>query len=550
MKILLQLVIFMKKFLLFTAIILSFTLLTILVMEKTDVLGLAGRELAPTFRETDGRLQLSWNRLPYPCFYRIESYSRTTGLVANEPSSHLFQGDFTFDSSYQVPRTAIPMYYRVTAYGMFGRLTPPSEPIENPDFPLDNTSPVSIFHYTENHKASQMPFLVWHTVPTAVCYEVELLSDPPKQEGGTKPATKKEGHLESTRQIYTNGWQADLRPYARRGVVYWRVRALGLHHEAIGEFSKAEPIHIDPALPSPNAPLINDFDQMPNFQQPVYPVYQWIPLHGMMHFEVELLTQPPEAPNGTQPDPRRYWSKIVDSANTCYDEYARPYAGEYYWRVRALDKKNNPVGTWSDAAKFTMPEYSGRIKAAVLGDSITHGGGAVSYSPAALEYSYTTYLDFPCLNLGRSGDTSHMTADRFDTDVLHFQPENLLILTGSNSLRSSTISAQSVINDLDTIRAKCEGNNIRPVFLTLMPINPKNIKYAFHTDTDPNWKLKLNLINGWIRQQEYFIDLEPYFYDASRKEMDTGFSIDGLHPDIRGKMLMGEIINAHKNVLR
>ena len=168
----------MKKFLLFTAIILSFTLLTILVMEKTDVLGLAGRELAPTFRETDGRLQLSWNRLPYPCFYRIESYSRTTGLVANEPSSHLFQGDFTFDSSYQVPRTAIPMYYRVTAYGMFGRLTPPSEPIENPDFPLDNTSPVSIFHYTENHKASQMPFLVWHTVPTAVCYEVELLSDP------------------------------------------------------------------------------------------------------------------------------------------------------------------------------------------------------------------------------------------------------------------------------------------------------------------------------------------------------------------------------------
>jgi hypothetical protein len=32
--------------------------------------------------------------------------------------------------------------------------------------------------------------------------------------------------------------------------------------------------------------------------------------------------------------------------------------------------------------------------------------------------------------------------------------------------------------------------------------------------------------------------------------MDTGFAIDGLHPDIRGKMLMGEIINMHEKLLR
>ena len=31
--------------------------------------------------------------------------------------------------------------------------------------------------------------------------------------------------------------------------------------------------------------------------------------------------------------------------------------------------------------------------------------------------------------------------------------------------------------------------------------------------------------------------------------LDPGLSIDGLHPDILGKMLMGEIINAHKDVL-
>ena len=540
----------MKKFFLFAVIILAFTLMSIFVAEKTDVLGLQQKPLSVSFKETDGHLVLSWERLPYPCFYRIETYSKTTGLVENEPDLHFFLGEFTFSDSYEVPRSAIPMIYRVTAYGMFGQLTEPSAPIPNPHYAASkqDSAPVSIFHYTKDKPASLMPFLVWHTVPDAVCYEVELLSAPPAQEGGIihDPAA----HLYSTRSIFTNGWQADLRPYASKQVVYWRARALDLHLQPIGVFSKAEPIYIDASLPMPQAPLLNTFDQMPDFHQPIYPVYQWIPLHDITHYEVELMTSPPEEENGTMPDKGRVWSRIVDSANTCYDEYARPYAGEYYWRVRALDANNSIIGTWSKTAKFTMPQREKRIQTAVLGDSITHGGGAISYSPASLEYSYTTYLDFPCLNLGRSGDTSTMTKDRFDTDVLPLHPLNLLILTGSNSLRAPEIPPQDIINDLEEIKRKCLAHDIRPIFLTLMPINPGNIKYAFHTDTDPLWRQKLNQVNDWIRQQKYFIDLEPYFYDQAGQQMDTGFAIDGLHPDIRGKMLMGEIINAHRKLLR
>ena len=540
----------MKKFLLFAAIILSFTLTSIFVAEKTDVLGLRQKALAVSFQETDGHLVLSWKRLPYPCFYRIETYSRTTGLVEKEPALHFFHSGFTFNNSYEVPRSAIPMYYKVTAYGMFGQLTDPSAPIPNPNYKANQqeSAPVSIFHYTKDNPASLMPFLVWHIVPDAVCYEVELLSAPPAQEGGIQP--DKASQLYITRKVYTNGWQADLRPYATKQVVYWRARALDLHLQPIGVFSKAEPIYIGSSLPMPKAPLLNNFDQMPDFQQPVYPVYHWIPLHDIMHYEVELLTAPPEKEHGTQPDKGRVWSRIVDSADSCYDEYPRPYAGEYYWRVRALDANNNIIGTWSDTAKFVMPQLDKRVQTAVLGDSITHGGGAISYSPASLEYSYTTYLDFPCLNLGRSGDTSTMTKDRFDQDVLPMHPLNLLILTGSNSLRDPEISPQTIINDLKEIKRKCNAHDIRPIFLTLMPINPANIKYAFHTDTDPQWKQKLKMVNEWIRQQDYCIDLEPYFYDPTGQQMDTGFAIDGLHPDIRGKMLMGEIINMHKNLFR
>ena len=535
------------KFLAFLALILACVIAIIFVCEKTDPFGCKGQPLAASFVETEnGRLRLTWEKLPYPCWYRVETYAKTTGRVEGEPEYHLLTTGTTRENAYDVPTGAIPMYYRVTPYGLFGQLGEASEPVANPIY-RDPPQPVVITHYPQSAPASPMPFLVWHGVPAAVCYEVELLSEPPAEEGGT--ALSKNGHLESTREVFTNGWQADLRKYTKYTQLYWRVRALGLHLDAIGEWSKAEPLVIDWTKEPPDAPLLNDFDDMPGAEMPIYPVYRWIPLHGITHYEVELMTQPPEEEGGTQPATGRVWSRVVDSAANCYDEYARPYAGDYYWRVRALDAKGNTMGHYSKASHFVMPERE-HVRAAMFGDSITHGGGAVSYPPSALEYSYGTYLDFPAVNLGRSGDTSKTTLARFEQDVVPMHPENLLILTGTNSLRDPGISADDVIRDLARIKALCEQYGIRPIFLTLMPIHPQNIKFAFHTDTDPKWHAKMDHINAYIKAQPYFIDLEPYFYDKTHTVLDPALSIDGLHPDIQGKQLMGEIINLHQDELQ
>ena len=537
----------MKKFIVFTLIIFSFTVLCIYLTEKTDVLNLRGIPLEATFSENDGHIFFNWKRLPYPCFYKIETFSRTTGQLKDEPDYHLMKEDFTFKATYELPGTAIPTYYRVTAYGMFGRLNGPSAYVETPDF-SEPVRPVPIFRYTADNPASAMPYLVWHTVPRAVCYEIELLSAPPEQEYGI--ALSQQHHLYSTQQVYTNGWQADLKPFLNQPHIYWRVRAMNLQKEPIGEFSKAEPIQINPALPMPNKPLLNNFDTMPGFQQPLYPVYHWIPMHGITRYEVELMTARPAAENNAEPSDNRVWNMIANDSFSCYDEYARPYAGEYYWRVRAIDDNGNTIGVYSDTEEFKVADHATRALAGAFGDSITHGGGAVSYSPASLEYSYTTYLDFPTVNLGRSGDTSHTTMLRFDSDVLPYQPLNLFILTGSNSLRADTISAQDIIADLAAIAQKCERNNIRPIFLTLMPINPANIYAAFQTETDPAWHQKMDEVNAYIRRQPYYIDLEPYFYDPTKSIMAPEFATDGLHPDIYGKMLMAEIINEHQYLLK
>lgn len=537
----------MKHYFFFTGIIFLAVLGCIFSIERMDLLNLRQIDVTAQVQETDGNATLLWERLPYPCYYRVDTYLKTTGTVSDESIYEHVKTEFTTSPSCPISSAPIPFYYRITAYGMFGAVTAPSSPIPTPYFMAK--SPISIYHYTKEHPASLKPFLVWHSIPNAVLYEVEILSAPPSKESGTELSPT--NHLMSTRNIFTNGWQADLRAYSSYEKLYWRVRALGLEHEPIGEFSIAEPLYLDKSAEFPNRPIPNTYDQVMNFHQPIYPVYQWIPLNGVTHYEVELLTDPPAQEHGILPDPNRAWAQMITATNAIYDEYARPYAGKYYWRVRGLDTQGNTVGTWSDLASFTVDAPpKNRLYAAALGDSITHGGGAISSSPAFLEYSYTTYLPFTCLNLGRSGDTAHTTLERFEQDVLPLHPENLLILTGSNSLRATGITAQDIIDDLDELQKKCLAHDIRPIFLTLLPLNPERISLAFHSETDLSWKWKLTAVNMWIRSQDFYIDIEPYFYDVQKQILDPRLSTDGLHPDIDGKRMMAEIINQHRDVFQ
>ena len=476
---------------------------------------------------------MTWQPLPYPCVYKVTTVSRTTGLVEGSPPFHIFKEDETRSASYIVPRAPIPTYYFITARGLFGEIYRSEKIYANPNFPTP-PAPVSIYHYDDDNPAGLMPFLVWHTVPNAVCYELEILDAPPEVEGGINLSTRH--NLFNTRKIYTNGYQADLRPYNRREI-WWRARALGLHHESIGEFSKAEKIVIDTTKPLPNCPLINNFDFMDYLPQPIYHVFDWIPLNNAAKYEVEMLVHPPDVENDIEPSTDSVWHMISEDVASCYDEYGRPYAGAYYWRVRALDDNDKPIGTWSNSEKFIVEDYTGGVNVA----------RAVSYSPRALQYSYETYIDFPVVNLSKSGDTSRTTLERFEHDVLPLKPRNLIISTGTNCLRDSRISAEDVISDLAGINKLCLQNNIRPVYLTLMPINPESIQNAFRTPTDPAWHAKLEQINDYIKRQEFFIDLEPYFYDA-QGTMNVELSVDGIHPDLRGKMLIGELISKNKNL--
>ncbi|MBC8014300.1 MAG: GDSL family lipase [Sporomusaceae bacterium] len=379
--------------------------------------------------------------------------------------------------------------------------------------------------------------LQWKHAEDVVMYELEIATVPVR----TNEAASTQQTVYKTTNISAPGVELDLSLLKNFNLknMYYRVRPMNLDKDPIGDFYA--PVALSKGAFNPIKPKITSFLKK-NHPAPLYPVYAWIPVLGAAGYEVEITNRLPENPNGIEASQYRVRSYAIEGGYgfDCYDTHAYTEAGTYYWRVRAVDAENRAVGTYSDAVSFKV--RTGSYKWAVFGDSITHGGGAVSNPPSDERFEYVSYLSFPVKNLGKSGDTAETMVDRFDTEVLPFKPQYLFILGGSNSIRGG-VSGESVISSLQTIKEKCEQNNITPIFLTLPPINPERIQRVFNQPTAENWQEELGKVNDFIRNQPNAIETYSLLADENGI-LPVKYAEDGLHPDISGKKIMARSIQA------
>lgn len=378
--------------------------------------------------------------------------------------------------------------------------------------------------------------LLWANAEDAVMYELEIASVP--FNNTKKPAGKY--IVYKTTDIFTPGTEISLANLAdmKPSQLYYRIRPLNLDKQPIADYSK--PVLVSKGQVNPTKPTPTSFFSK-NKLAPLYPVYSWIPVQRATKYEVEITDEPPENPNDIAPSEHRIRSYTVAGGFDCYDSHAYTEAGTYYWRVLAYDEDDQPIGTYSNAIPFKVQTTG--IKWAVFGDSITHGGGAISNPPSDRRFDYSAYLPFPVKNLGLSGDTAEMMVNRFISDVLPFHPQYLFILGGTNSIRGG-VSAESVIASLTTIKNMCTDNGITPIFLTLPPVNPERIQRVFNEPTAANWQSELAEVNDFIRSQPFYIDIYPALANVNGI-LPVEYAEDGLHPDIAGKRIMGRTINSY-----
>lgn len=393
--------------------------------------------------------------------------------------------------------------------------------------------------FPENHEKMETEngedrffILTWKENKEAVWYDLQIF---PEEEFFGRKEMKPPVYTNS--HVFRNGIilpGSIFSSYKGRGGLYFRVRGIGLDGAVISDFSL--PCSLKKAarfLPEP-APLPRVHYHEGNGTNLLYPAYSFVPVPGAAAYEVEVAGEKTAEETGEMFDDPVY--RDVVTSPDLFDPF--PRIGTFYWRVRGLDEAGEPLGTWSKPQKIGN-DPSEKREVGILGDSISHGGGRMAYSPADWSYNYAAYLDFPVMNFSRSGDETSMMAERFARDVLPFHVRYLLILGGTNNLRLGK-SADSVISDLRTIGNMCREADIVPVFLTIPPIDPLRIEMYHHQKTAEDWKSSFQKVNDWIRGELHIDTALPF---ESYETMPAGLAADGLHPDAKAKEMMAAVIN-------
>lgn len=373
--------------------------------------------------------------------------------------------------------------------------------------------------------------LTWPQNLNAVRSEVEIFKKIPKDLRADTPIANA---IYRNTHVYTNSLMLDMRQWQTEKPLFYRVRAYDLDGHPIGPYS--QPADVESALfkTERNAPIPHDPYGKGYGSVLLYPVYAYTGNPNAASYEIEVTSKYPENLHGFSPSVHRIYANTTELTDL-YDD--APRTGTYYWRVRGMNSAGKPVGEWSLPQEIKNPVKHWKV--AVYGDSISHGGGHLSFGPADLAYSYESYLDFPSINLSQSGDTSEAMVMRFEKDVLPFSPEYLLILGGTNSLRAG-VPAADVISDLKEIQRKCREHGITPILMTLPPINPGNIQKAFHEPTYEGWKASFDEVNAFIRGEVHIDTAAPF---EEMDELPTWLALDGIHGDWNMKRMMAEVIN-------
>ncbi|SFI19506.1 Lysophospholipase L1 [Selenomonas ruminantium] len=384
---------------------------------------------------------------------------------------------------------------------------------------------------------SYSPMLSWSKDTEAVYYEVEFFASKPLLLSATSDS---EAAIFRSYAIFQNHYNPPLRQFAAgylgKEPLYWRVRAVDFNGNPCTSFSELAELWTSAEVAPLQAPVpLTDYNNG-NGSVLLYPVYHWLPLSEVTGgYEVEIY-----AGNPAKPEEAQLLDTLRSDVAELYDPNPRYSDRDLYWRVRGLDQEGEAVTQWSQPSRFrTAPSDDWQV--AVLGDSISHGGGHYSYGPEDFEFSWLRSLGFAAINLSESGDTVQMTLSRFERDVLPFHPQYLLILTGSNSLRAGE-EPDVVISCLQEMQRRCREHGIRPILLTLPAINPDNIQHVFKEETVPDWYNRFARVNSFIRTQVH-IDVAAAF-ECPERVLPTVYAMDGLHPDVMGKRLMGRTVSA------
>lgn len=184
-----------------------------------------------------------------------------------------------------------------------------------------------------------------------------------------------------------------------------------------------------------------------------------------------------------------------------------------------------------------------------LGDSTTAGSPAFKSPIEAppdgsgnVESQYAYWLtqghsDWLVLNRGVDGERSDEIGARFARDVVHAEPDVVVILAGVNDVYQGR-SAESVERELEAMYDLARAAKIAVVAGSIIPYNTAT----------PEQNARMRAVNGWIRDYAAGHDGSVTFCDTRAAVAEPGqpdrlvSSPDDLHPSPQGYRLMADAL--------
>lgn len=205
----------------------------------------------------------------------------------------------------------------------------PGSAAAKPVSPVLRRQPVPQFttHYTAAHPASLHPTLRWKPILGTVYYNVKVQLP----NGSSLPDDR----------TYVAGYNLAL-PAGTRGDVSVQIQSFDLDEKPVSALSPVEKVHVDPDRKTALYPdPISQFNSG-NGTTLLYPVYNWVPLNGVRHYEVEVLKTNAVSPT-REAAPDQLLERGKSTGFDWYDDESHYAPYTMYWRVRGIDEAGNPV---------------------------------------------------------------------------------------------------------------------------------------------------------------------------------------------------------------
>lgn len=173
-------------------------------------------------------------------------------------------------------------------------------------------------------------------------------------------------------------------------------------------------------------------------------------------------------------------------------------------------------------------------KAVFMGNSITEGW---------IKQDPDFFIQNGFINRGISGQTSYQMLLRFREDVINLKPEVVVINAGTNDIAENNhpYNEEITFGNIVSMAELAKANGINIVLTSILPAKSFHWNRAIRDVPQKIISLNGRIKNYAVNNDIPFVD----YYEIMKDEdmaMNNEYSLDGIHPNLRGYKAMEPLI--------